>query len=138
MQLRQTVVLRVENDHHAGVGYVYADFDYRRRNENVELAAHKARHDVFFLATRKTSVQQTETERGKDVAAEPLELGDRAGQLCFAFFDGRRNDVGLMAELDVAGDELVDATQPAFRTANVSIGVRPGGNSSMIERSRSA
>ena len=113
MQLRQTVAVRVEHDHHARVGDVHADFDDRRRDQHVELAAHEPPHRPLLLARREASVQQADAQVGKDFVLQPLGFGDGAGELVFAFVDRRRDDVRLIAAGDVLAHELVDASEAA-------------------------
>ena len=130
VQLRQPVPLRVEDDHDACVGDVDADFDDRRRDQNVDLAARRIAHDVVFFARRHPAVQQPDPQIRKYVGSQALRFGHGARQVAFSFLDRRRNDVGLMPAFHVRTNELVDRVQAGccarqtFRSASVPAAAR--------------
>ena len=60
MQLREAEALGVLDHHHGRIRHVHADFDHRRRHQNVDFAPAESFHDVFFFLAFHAAVQQAD------------------------------------------------------------------------------
>src|SRR3984893_3161058 len=124
--------------HHGGVGYVDSDLDYSRGNENVDLAFLEAAHDVFFLISAQSAVQEFHSPVGKDLLAEffvHFESGFELG--FFVLLDHGIHHVGLVAGGDLLATNCQTSSARSSEMRRVTMGVRPGGISSRMLMSRS-
>src|SRR5882724_1784746 len=62
MELRQAEAIGVLDHHDACVGNVDAYFDYRSRDQHIDLATLKLAHHMFLVAGIETSVQQADMQ----------------------------------------------------------------------------
>ena len=92
MQLREAEALGVLDHHDVGVGHVDADFDDRRRDEDLDRAFREGGHRLVFFLGRKRAMQKA------DALAENLpEMGE-------AFF--RRGKIGQLRTFDQRADPI--------------------------------
>jgi hypothetical protein len=62
VELRKTQTLRVFNNHQAGVGHVYAHFDHRRGNQQMQLTQFESLHHRLFVGRFHTTMHQADIQ----------------------------------------------------------------------------
>ena len=62
MHLRQAEPLRMFNDHHGCIWDIYADLNYRGRDQHIHLPALESAHDDLLLIRIHASMQQAEAQ----------------------------------------------------------------------------
>jgi hypothetical protein len=121
-----------------GVGHVHAHFDHRGGHQHAHVARGEKRHHggLFSAFMRECSRPTITPGQGgasfmRGVALVQVQV--------FAFFHQRAHPVHLSAfGRSCVADALNDFVAFAVGTTLVTMGVRPGGSSSMVLTSRSA
>ncbi|MOA57315.1 hypothetical protein D3C78_1814720 [compost metagenome] len=62
MELRKTQTLRVFDNHQAGVGYVYAHFNYRGGNQQMQLTLFEGLHHRLFVCWLHAAMHQSDVQ----------------------------------------------------------------------------
>ena len=115
VQLGESEALGVFDDHDRRVRDVDADFDDRRRDEDVELPAREGVHDPIFVVRLHPAVQERDSIGREDVLLQVIgHFGGRPEIDLCRFLDERVDDVGLPAEIELLPHELVDLVPPRF------------------------
>ena len=139
VQLGQTEALGALDQHHRGVRHVHADLDDGRRDQHVELAVAERAHDRVLFGRAHPPVQQSQAQTRQLARTQALVLlGGRLGLQDFGFLDQRTDDERLLALLPPRGGRARRPARARRCPAAACAGTaRPGGISSIAERSRS-
>ena len=107
VELRETELVGVVDDHRVDVGDVDAVFDDRRRDEHVELALDERLHDRLELALAHLPVPDADARARDEFLERVLQRVDR--------FDAIVEVVDLTAAVEFRGDRVLDdgVAQPA-------------------------
>src|SRR6202051_1250614 len=132
MELREAVAMRVEDDHHRGVRDVDPDFDDRRRGQNVDLTPDEPLHHGIRPCTKATRKSGKTSRRNTSSSAIALVSAASDSSMAGATTKAWRPRATCLRTKSYASDLGLS------RRTYASSGVRPGGISSITERSRSA
>ena len=108
VQLGESEAVRRLNHHHGRVGYVDADLDHRRGEQDVDLRVAEAAHHAVLLGGGEAPMEQPQSQVGEDVAGEALVfLLRRRGLQLLRFLDQGVDHERLPALLNLAAYEGV-------------------------------
>ena len=65
MQLRKAESLRMLDQHHSRIGDIDPHFDYRRRDQHVDLSVTERAHDLLAFVSRHPAVDQRDNSTRK-------------------------------------------------------------------------
>ena len=137
VQLRQPEALGVLDEHDGGVGDVDADFDDRRRDQNLDLARPEPAHDLVALLGLEPPMHQPHAELGPACREALRHRRGRAEVGALRLLDDREHHVGRrpLAHSSRTNSSTRSRCAPV-RTA-VRIVPRPGGRWCSVDTSRS-
>src|SRR5206468_4273462 len=95
MELRQTELFSIFNQHHCGIGNVHAHFNERRSEQYLNLIAPKSTHDCFLLPAREPSMHQTNSIGSQGLPQSIEFLRDRFDAIFSGLLDPWINHVHL-------------------------------------------
>src|ERR1700722_18666728 len=109
MKLRQAKALGMLDHHHGRVGHIHAHFDHGGRDQNLQFAALKHAHDLFFQFSVEAAMQKSHLQVGENITAELAIHFDRSFQFALLILGNHGiNHVGLMSGSNLLADELPD------------------------------
>ena len=116
MELRQAEALRVLDNHHARIRHVDADFDDRRRDEDVQLARRERFHHAILAVAFHAAVQQADAVRRKHFRRKVVRHLGRRFQVDFQRLLHERIDhVRLPSRVELCANERVHVVATRFR-----------------------
>ena len=106
MQLRQTELFGVLDQHQGRVRHVHADFNDRSGDQDLDPIFAKCVHHSLLFPGLQTPVQQSDL-KGREIILQLLSfLRDGLERAPVAFLDTRVNHISLSALLEFAANEL--------------------------------
>ena len=139
VQLRQAEALRMFDHHQRRIRHVDADLDHRRRDQHMHFAARERIHHRLLF--RRLHAGRAPGRRAGRAALRPASRGSRSRSAAAALPIPRSADrPSTPAARPARPHARVRSLRRAGsgRRARVTIGVRPGGSSSITDTSRSA
>ncbi len=97
MQLGKAESLRILDEHDGRVRHVDPHFDYGGGDQEIDLAAHEAAHDLLLLGRPKTAVDQADLELREALHQAFVHPGRRLQVEHVRLVDQRIDDVALPA-----------------------------------------
>ena len=115
VELGEPEAFGVFDDHYAGIGHVYADFDDGGGDEDIGIAVDEIFHYFGFLGGFKFAVHEGDGEVRGEGLAEGFDIGGGGfGIDIFAFVDEGADDIDLAAFGDLFADKGIYAGAIAF------------------------
>ena len=109
MKLRQAKALLVFDHHQRGIRYVHPHFDYRRRDQQLDLGTRERIHDGGFFRRRQTPMHQPYAQLRQRGYKRLVGLHRRLQLQRLAFFNQRTHPIHLspgQCRFAHAGDHL--------------------------------
>ena len=138
MQLREAHALGVLDDHQRRIGNVDSHFDDRRRHQQLDLAVFEAAHGEFLGWRRHAAVNQSNAQVRQGRRQCGGGLLRRLVWHLLGFVDQRADPICLSPCEAGGANSHHHFVAAQVRQHHGLTGVRPGGNSSMTDTSRSA
>ena len=111
MQLGQTEALCIQDNHHRSIGHIYTYFYYGGGNENLCFALYKLLHLYLLFSRFHLAMNLTQFEFRECLFQRFVTFFQVLQVALFTFFDQRKDDIYLSAEINLAADALIEASE---------------------------
>ena len=137
MELTEPKTLGILDHHHRSIGHIDADFDDGRCHKDLGLAGRKTLHLEIFVRGFHLTMYHGDLIFRKRFA-QLIKTVLQVLQIEFLVLLNKRiDDIDLPSFLYLFAKESIDLCAALYREWIVWTGLRPGGNSSMMETCRS-
>src|SRR3954465_15237760 len=109
VELRQSKAFGILNQDDRSIRHVYPHLNHRRTHQNIILARSKGAHDLILFLPAHASMQERQTQIGKDFTLQTLSFSDcRTGIYFLAFPHQGVHNKGLATCLCLMANKGVD------------------------------